>query len=55
MVSKKLPDAKLEIGGKVKEINLNNRTIGVITPKKAVSYEEGLKNVDKIVKKIKSE
>ena len=45
---------KPEIGGKIKSINLNNHIVSVITPKRSVSYEEGIENINKIIKKIKS-
>lgn len=44
---------KLEIGGKERSINLNNHIISVIAPKKSVSYEKGIENVEKIIKEIK--
>jgi len=43
----------LKIGGKVETINLNNHIVSVITPKKSVSYEEGVKRIDKLISKIK--
>lgn len=44
---------KLKIGGKIKDINLNDHLVSVITPKKSVSYEEGIENINKIIQKIK--
>lgn len=43
----------ISIGGKIKEVNLNNHLVSVITPKKNISYEEGEKRFEKIVSKIK--
>lgn len=42
-----------EIGGKVRNVNLNNHVVSVITPKKPVSYEKGNKNVEKMIQEIK--
>jgi hypothetical protein len=39
------------IGGKVKEMRLNNHIVKVITPKENISYEEFVKRVDKILSK----
>ncbi len=44
---------ELKIGGKIENINLNNHFVSVITPKRKVSYEEGVKRVEKLISKIK--
>ena len=44
---------ELNIGGKVEEVKLNGHFVSVITPKKAVSYEEGMKRIDKLISEIK--
>ena len=43
----------ISIGGRMKEVSLNNHIVSVITPKKKISYEEGEKRIEKIVSKIK--
>ena len=43
----------LKIGGKIEQVSLNNHLVSVITPKKAVSYEEGMKRIDKLIAEIK--
>ena len=45
----------MRIGGKLETINLNGHTVIVSTPKKKVSYEEGVKRFDKLVSKIKDD
>lgn len=42
----------MKIGGKIKTITLNNHTVNVIAPKKLISYEEGIKRIDKIISKL---
>jgi len=44
---------ELKIGGKTKEVMLGNRPVTVIAPKKPVSYEEGVKRIDKLISEIK--
>ncbi len=39
----------MKIGGKVKDIRLNGYTVSVITPKERISYEEGVRRIDKIL------
>ncbi len=46
--------SEFRIGGKIEDIKLNNHIVSVIKPKNIVSYEEGIENVNKIIKKIKS-
>jgi len=43
----------MKLGGKVKDIRLNNHIVTVITPKRIISYEEGIKRIDKIISTIK--
>jgi hypothetical protein len=43
----------LGIGGKLKEVVLGGHYVTVITPKKSVSYEEGMKRIDKLISEIK--
>ena len=45
----------LGIGGKVKTIMLNGRRVTVIMPKEKISYEEGVRRIEKLIKKIKKE
>ncbi len=45
---------RIEIGGKIKNISLNNHFVSVITPRKDVSYEEGVERINRIIDKIKS-
>jgi hypothetical protein len=44
---------EIEIGGKTKEVELGSHIVTVIGPKKPVSYEEGMKRIDKIISEIK--
>lgn len=44
----------MKIGGKLKTITLNGRTVIVSTPKEKVSYEEGVRRIEKLIKEIKS-
>ena len=39
----------MKIGGKIEEIELNGYIVSVITPKENISYEEGVKRIDKIL------
>lgn len=43
----------MDIGGEIKEINLNGRKVSVITPKKKVSHEEGLREIRELVDEIR--
>jgi hypothetical protein len=43
---------RLKIGGKIKNIKLNSHIVSVITPIKPISYEDGIKRIDKILSKI---
>ena len=44
---------KTLFGGKIKYERLNNHTINVITPKKLVTYEEGVKTIEKMISQVK--
>ena len=39
----------MEIGGKIEERTLNGYIVSVITPKERISYEEGVRRIDKIL------
>ena len=43
----------LKIGGKIEEVKLNGHFVSVITPKRKLSYEEGMKRIDKLISEIK--
>lgn len=45
---------RIEIGGKVKNISLNSHFVSVITPRKDISYEDGLERINKIIEKVKA-
>jgi len=45
---------RIEIGGKIKDISLNNHFVSVITPRKDISYEEGVERINKIIEKAKA-
>ena len=45
---------RIEIGGKIKNISLNSHFVSVITPRKDISYEDGLERINKIIEKVKA-
>ncbi|NCN38907.1 MAG: hypothetical protein GW780_03440 [Candidatus Aenigmarchaeota archaeon] len=43
----------MKIGGKIETIRLNGNFVTVITPKKKISYKEGVRRIDKLIEEIK--
>ncbi len=42
----------MKIEGKVKDVQLNSHIVKVITPVEPVSYEEGIKRINKILQSL---